>query len=229
MQSRILILGAVILFAATFARTEENTETRLSKYGQDLAEAWKTYPTEKDAVARKQKVQDLATEAAADLAKLDAPDKITIKVALDNYVDNLLKAKTLFRLDKMTSERSFYIAGCSLAFKNELKAASDLEVERPAHKCFDLLVDWADDAKNRGRMLTDDSRTALLGALRDAFTGMIKFATKDEGDPTELYNKQLKEVKRRMPTTNPAVQKVNQPFATLLEDAAKKVNDINRK
>jgi len=228
MSARIVVFAALILFSAG-VYSEETTQTRLAKFGEELTGAWAAYPAEKDAAARKQKILDAGTAFTADLKELDAPANTTVKKALDNFTDNLVKAKTLFRLEKMNGERSTYITACSAAYKKDLSQATDTATEYPAHKCFDLLADWTDEARGRLRTSPDDTQTSLFNNINDIFLLMIKSATKDAGDATELYAAELKEIKRRFPITSPATQKLNQRIASLLEGAAKKVSDFNRK
>ena len=230
MKCSIKIVPFIVLALAFSARAaEETTQTYLAKYGDKLSAAWASYPQEKDLLIRKQKITDLTTAFAIDIKTLDAPKDITLGKIISNFLSNLEKARGLFRSEKMNSEKSSYISACGLIFKRELPFASDAETERAASKCFDMLNNWTDDARVHLRVIPDDAINSVFNNLNEAFQTMIKSATKDPGDPSTVYEQEIKDIQHRYPVTTPALQKINQPARTMLETAAKKVLDFNKK
>jgi len=148
---------------------------------------------------------------------------------VNNMFNNLEKVRTLFTNTKMNAEKQAYVSACTAVFKSELAQASDGDLPRPASKCFDQLSNWGDEARNRMRLIPDEAQTAIFSNLNEAFGIMAKNASKDEGDPSTIYESEIKEIQRRCPLTSESLKKVNQPIKSMLESAAKKVLDINKK
>lgn len=230
MKCSVKIVPFVVLALALSARAaDETTQTYLAKYGDKLAGVWASFPQERDVLIRKQKITDLTTAFSTDIKTLDAPKDITLGKILSNFLNNLEKARGLFRAEKMSSEKATYISACGLIFKRELPFASDAETERAASKCFDQVNTWTDDARGRMRVIPDDAHSAIFNNLNEAFQTMIKSAAKDPGDPSAIYEQEIKEIQHRYPVSSPALQKINQPARSMLEGAAKKVLDFNKK
>jgi hypothetical protein len=215
--------------ALTLSAAEETTQSRLAHYGTDLAEAWTTYPKDKDETARRQKINDLTAAFTSGLNKLNPPENFTIDRMINSYLDNLNKAKTLFRLEKTFQDRAQYLAACGQVFRREIPTATDLKTERTVNKCFEMLVEWCVDAKPRLRLVPEDVHSNVYAGFGEVFNAMIKFAKKDEGDPTAIYDRQLKDIRRKFPTTSPDFARVNQPILSMLEGAAKTANTFNKK
>lgn len=224
---RMLVCTAAVLMSFSIRLNAEDTEQRISRFGQELSSAWASYPLEKDTTVRKQKITDLTTAINSELMKLDAPENITLQRAIDNMTSNIQKVRSYLKQDKMASERLQYVSMCSAAFRRETMQATDMEAERSASKCFDLMVDWADQARTALRPVPEELHSPYFSALTEVFNRMIKASSKDAGDPTDIYDKQLKEIKRRFPTVG-AFQKTNQPVVAILETAAKGVNTRNK-
>ncbi len=232
MTVRSLFVVAALWLSLSLASkgaAEENTETRIAKLGQDLADAWTNYPSEKDAIVRKQKATDLNAAAGTEIPKLDAPENMTVQKAIDNFASNLQKIRTYFKQDKMSGERQQYASLCALVFRREISFATDATQERSVSKCFDKLVEWADSSKASLRTVPEESHQPFYVGLSEVFALMLKSATKDTDDPTVVYDRQLKEVRRKFPITSPLFQKANQPIVMILEGAAKSANSFNKK
>jgi hypothetical protein len=230
MPIRFAFIAAALFLAFNLIAGEENTQSRLTKFGNDVAEAWRTYPLDKDETVRRQKIQDLNTAMTAEINKLDAPDNITLDKCISNYFSALDRIRQLFKLgEKQNAERSQYIAVCAQVFRREIPFSTDLQNERTASKCFSMLADWASDAKLRMRTVPEEAHAMFYTSLNEVFSQMMKYAKKDEGDPTAIYAGELKDIKRRFPTTSEAFLKVNQPIATMLENAAKTQNTFNKR
>ncbi len=234
MSVRVMLLAASLAVSLNLA-AETTTQSRLAKYGSDLAAVWTEYPREhddnvhKDETVRKQKLNDLNTALSAEISKLEPPDKTTVQKAIDNYTSNLQRAKTLFRLEKMSNERGQFITACTTVFRRELPFTTDLGNERTASKCFDMLADWCDSSRNALHTAPDEAHVPFYTAMNEVFTQMLKKATKDAGDPTSIYDRQLTDIKKRFPVTSPIFEKTNQPIVTLLESAAKLANSFNKR
>lgn len=224
---RFAFVAASLAF--TLSAAEETTQSRLQRFGTDIAEAWTTYPKDKDETVRRQKISDLNTAFTSELNKLSAPENLTIDKMISNYLGNLDRGKKLFRLEKMNADKGQYLAACAQVFRREIQQTTDLKTERAANKCFDMLMEWVTDAKTRLRTLPEESHTAVYAGLGEVFNAMMKFAKKDEGDPTATYDRQLKEVRRRFPMGTPDFQRVNQPIVAMLEGAAKTANTFNKR
>lgn len=222
----LLFVGACVLSMALNVAAED-TQHRLSKFGQDLSDAWTQYPLEKDMTVRKQKITDLVQSANIDIPKLDAPDGMTLQRSAENFRSNLQKTRSLLKQDKMNSERQQYVAICALAFRRETTVATDITADRTASKCFEIIMDWADAGRDGLRMLPEDLHSQYYSSLNEVFSRIIKTASKDAGDPTDVYDKQMKEIRRRFPTAG-TLAKTNQPVVSLLETASKQVNTRNK-
>lgn len=217
----------LMLFVCSKASAELDTEARVQKYGQDLASAWSSYPMEKDITVRKQKINDLSLAMGQEIQKLDAPNGITIQRAVDNFLSNLQKARGFFRQEKMSGERLLYVVACGNAFRREISQATDLKDDRTATKCFEMLTEWADNGRTALRTVPDEVHPPFYSAITEVFQRLVKLAAKDAGDPTEIYDKQLKEIHRKFPATG-VFEKTNGPVAGALETAAKAVNTRNK-
>jgi len=236
-----VMLVAVALAVSSKDVVAETTQGRLARFGDDLAAAWKTYPSDKDETVRRQKFTDLNSAVIGEIAKLDPPEKLTIQRAIDNYSSNVQRAKTLFRLEKMNSEKGQYITACGAAFRRELNGKwmtsdrkgepfiSDIATPRTASKCFDMLVEWCDASRVVLRTAPEEAHSPYYTALNEAFGLMMKTSTKDAGDPTEVYDGQLKLVRRRFPLTSEVLENTNKPIVTVLEGASKLANTRNKK
>lgn len=205
----------------------EDTQQRLAKFGQDLSTAWTQYPLEKDTTVRKQKITDLVQSANVDIPKLDASDGITLQRATENFRSSLQKTRSLLKQDKMSAERQQYVTICALAYRRETTVATDITADRTASRCFEIITDWADAGRDGLRMLPADLHSQYYSALNEVFSRMIKTASKDAADPTEIYDKQMKEIRRRFPTAG-TLAVTNQPVVSLLETASKQVNTRNK-
>src|ERR1035437_9915808 len=110
---RLPVCALVLLLAAgSFVSAEETTQSRLTKYLDDLADTWRKYPTEKQTPVRSAQVQDLGKALTKELPELLPPDETTLQKAVDRLANNLSKAATLFRLEKMTTERNQAVTQC---------------------------------------------------------------------------------------------------------------------
>ncbi len=221
------ILTSMLLPALRAA--EETTQSHLARYGEKLADAWRSYPQEKDMLIRKQKIGDLSQTFMPELKKLDPPRELTLAKIVSTFFSNLEKARTLFTNPKSNSEKSAYLSACGSVFKAELPFATDVDLQRPASKCFEILANWSDDARSRLRVVPEDAHGQMFSNLTEAFGLMLKSASKDEGDPSAIYEQQIKEIQKRCPVNSPTLQKVNAPIKSMLEAAAKKVLDLNKK
>jgi vacuolar-type H+-ATPase catalytic subunit A/Vma1 len=224
---RLMFVAAALLISLSVRLHAEDTEQRIARFGQELSSAWSTYPLEKDTTVRKQKITDVTTAVNAELMKLDAPENVTLQRAVDNMSSNIQKVRSYLKQDKMQGERLQYVSMCAAAFRRETMMATDMEAERTASKCFEMMIEWADQSRVALRTVPDDVHSPYYTALTELFNRMVKGATKDAGDPTEIYDKQLKEIKRRFPIVG-AFQKTNQPIVSIMEVAAKGVNTRNK-
>lgn len=224
---RYVLLLALLVFGIHAA--EETTQTRLSRFGKDLIDAWTTYPKEKDETVRKQKITDLNNAFTAEIRKLPPPENQTLDKLVESYLSNLERAKNMFRLEKMLNEKQQYITVCGQVFRYEAQFATDLKEQRTASKNFDTVRQWAVDAKARLSRIPEEARLPFYAGLGEVFTSMMKYAKKDEGDPTAIYDKQLKDVRRAFPVATEEFQKVNQAPLGMLEGAAKLANTFNKK
>jgi len=228
MFSRLLLVPAVLVLSLSMrVNAEENTQTRLSRFGQELADAWAKYPTERDSIVRKQLLADLSNSISTDLNKLESPANITVQKAVDNLLSNVQKSRSLFKQDRMNNERQIYVASCTVAFRRDLNFATDLTADRTASKCFDIMVDWVTNSRTALQSVSPELHSGYYSGLVEAFTRMVKVAQKDADTPSAVYEKQLTFIKRKFPTVGD-FQKTNGPIASALEQAAKAVNTRNK-
>jgi hypothetical protein len=228
MSVRTILAAALLLLSLDLA-AGETTQSSLSKYGTELAAVWTTYPAEKDETVRKQKINDLNTVAIREINKLPAPENMTLQKAVDTFGSNLQRARTLFRIERTQNERQQFISACGAAFRRELPQTTDLAGPRTANKCFEILADWCEASRNVLRTAPEEAQSPYYTGLSEAFSLMLKKATKDAGDPTAIYDNQLKSIRKRFPVTSPIFEKTNQPIVNVLEGAAKSVNTFNKK
>src|SRR5437773_10290797 len=94
----IILTVAAVLLSRVYCG--EPVATYLDKYGNDLAEAWTKYPSEKQAAVRQLYFQDLDKRWTGELktAQIDAD---TMTHVVQHYVNRMMKAGKTFRPEKM--------------------------------------------------------------------------------------------------------------------------------
>lgn len=208
--------------AATAAIT---TRTRLSKFADELAKAWQTYPSEKQKDAREQQISDLSAAFNKELPALALPARGTMSRTVAAFRENLERLKTAFRQEKMAATRTLYLAACVSVFKREYPAATDFE-GKTLQQCFDVLLELLEQTRDALRFAPDAQALACT-AVKDMVTSaMGKAKIEKAADSVAQYDQNLREARRRFPVGTEALAKVNQPLLTMAETAAK---DIQKK
>jgi len=216
---------AILSLPAVFGAASESTRSKLTKFGADLAGTWEKFPTDAQKNVRTQALTDLVQTFQKEIAKADAPPNLKLAVAYSNLLSNLDKANDLFRTDKMKGERTNYVRMCAITFRREWVQCVDYVNERSTQKCFDMLLDWLEEARqNLTQEKNKDLRQEAYQSANQLFTDILKNAKVPENmDHAVQMDKNIKEAKIRFPTTTPALQAINAPAMTVIEAAARAV------
>jgi hypothetical protein len=226
-RTTVVSLCCIMAILCCGARTEDNpktTRTVLKKFSDDLLKAWKDYPSDKQKIAREQHINDLNTAITKEINSAEIPPDLTLNKVLINYMEQLDESRLSFRLEKMSSTRQMYVTALGLGFKREISKATDYAAARTTQQAYDLLLQWMVMAKDKMRLSPPDAQTQVYTAITALFTDLLRTATVPENtDHTAALDENIKEARRRFPTSSETLSKVNSPIVTVLESKAKEV------
>ena len=227
MRSTNLLVSLCLSLALSALSAGEAATTRacVQKYGKDLASTWEKFPADHQKTTRTQAFTDINASFTRELGRSTIPAGEKVQQIIKALLENLGKADELFRAEKMKLERSSYIRGCGQVFRKEIAAADDLREVRTTQKCYDLLVEAAEDARERFLLEKNkDQRAECYTAMQAMFTELMKNAKPPENvDPATQLDNNLREAKKRFPVTTQALKDKNGPLITLLQTAAQSV------
>jgi len=211
--------------ASVYAAAAETTRGMLDRYGRELAEVWEKFPAETQKQVRAQSITDINTAFGRDITKPDPPANLKLAPIFSAYLDNLMKVHDLFKTEKMKAERTAYVRACSTVFKRESMAATDFNADRTAQRCFSMLLDWCEEARDRFvQEKNKDLRTDAYSQINTLFSDLLKNAKFAENiDHAVQMDKNLKEAKLRFPTTPPMLSAKNLPVMQICENAVKSI------
>ena len=224
--TRLSFLVALPLLCLTvntaFAESTGTTRTRLAKYGEDLVTAWTDFPKDNQKTVREQKILDLTAAFTRDGNSLEVPATVTVQKALDYYIENVNKTRTILKLDKMQQERQAYLTACSTVLHREMLQASDFKAVRTTQQCFQLLVDNLATARDVLHATPNELRQPAYQSINSAIVELFHSAVPpDKSDPTVQMDANLKVARAKFPTTSADLDATNHLLFTLLESAAK--------
>jgi hypothetical protein len=201
----------------------ETTEGRLERYGKELVEAWEKFPAEHQKNVRTQTLTDINSVFTREAPRTEPAKDKKLAQIFNSYLANIDRATDLFKVEKMKTERSSYVKGCSIVFKREWVFATDYAAERTTQKCYELLLDWLEQARDKFVMDKDkDLRQEALQSINQLFTDLIRTAkVPDNIDHAMQMDKNIKDAKMRFPMTTETMKAKNSPVFQLCEQAAK--------
>jgi hypothetical protein len=219
---------AAIVFTVTCTGVfagEMNTRDRLEELGKGLAEAWEKYNTEAQKATRQQTISDRNTVFNREVSTASVPPNQKIAQVVAAYRTNLEKANDYFRTEKMKSERGLYVKACTLVLKREIKLASDFAAARTTQDVFNIYVNELEEACDTFVVERNkDLRQEAMTGMQQLFTDLLKDAKVPENvDHADQMDKNIKEGKKRFPTTTKVLQAKNQAALTAVESAAKQL------
>jgi hypothetical protein len=223
-----LFAVALMLFVGTPAASASSavtTQNRLAKFGDDLATAWVDYAKDTQKTVRDQHIADLNTQFTKDILSCDPPANWTIDKCITAYLESLKKTPTILKFaEKMKSERMLYATGCSAALKREFPLTSDSKDKRTTQQAYELMLDTFVSARDNLRTLPPELRAPAYQSLNGIFLDLFRAASIPEKiDPTEQMDLNIKEARKRFPTSSPDLEATNKPIFTMLEAAARQV------
>ena len=215
---------ACVTSVSTFAESGGTTRTRLAKFGDDLAAAWTDYPKDNQKTTREQRILDVNTQFTRDVNNMDVPATVTIQKALDFYIDSVNKTRTIFKLDKMQTERLTYVTGCSSILRREVTQASDYKTVRTTQQCFQLMLDALANARDTLHAVPNELRQPSYQAINSAIVDLFRNAVAPEkSDPAAQMDTNIKAARAKFPTTSPDLETTNRILFTMMESAAKQL------
>ena len=201
------------------------TQTVLAKYGDDLAAAWENYSKDTQKTVRDQHITDLNTQFSKDIIVCNAPQNFTLEKAINAYMDNLKRAPILLKLaEKMQSERNLYTNACATALKREAPLTTDYKANRTTQQVFELMLDKFAAVRDNLRGVPPEVKTGAIQSLNSIFSELIRSASiPEKPDATEQLDVNITEARRRFPINSPDIKLTNGPIFTLLETAARQI------
>ena len=207
---------------SAFAESTGNTRTRMAKFGDDLAAAWTDFPKDTQKTVREQKILDLNTSFTRDANAMEVPPTVTIQKALDYYIENVNKTRTILKLDKMQPERLTYVTACAAVLRREVTQASDFKTIRTTQQCFQLMLDNLVNARDTLHAVPNELRQPAYQAINGAIVDLFRNAVPPEkSDPAVQMDANIKAARAKFPTTSPDLEATNRILFTMMESAAK--------
>ena len=217
------LLVPVLILCASMARGE-TTRTMLNKFSDDILDTWSKFPTEAQKVAREQHMTDLNSTFTTNITKAEPPPGENMQKIFTRFLENLDQIRTIFKSEKMKTDRDRYIKACGLAFKREVKLASDYADERTVYQVFQMMMNFSESARDKLHALPEAIITEGYQGLNAISTEIAQHASiPDNVDHTVKYDENLKEIHRRFSVKTPADQKRNAALASTLESLAKNI------
>jgi hypothetical protein len=221
----IFVLG--LLLAPLFSIRAESagtTRSRLTKLGEDLVAAWTDFPKDNQKTVRDQRITDVNTQFSRDVNALDVPPTVTVQKALDYYINNVNNIKQLLKLDKMQAERTSYANSCGAVLRREVLQASDFKAPRTTQQCYQMLMDALVAARDSLHSAPNDIRQSSYQSINGVFADLFRVASiPEKPDPTTQMDLNIKEARKRFPTTSPDLEASNKTLYTMMEAAAKTI------
>jgi hypothetical protein len=201
----------------------------LRKYGDDLAAAWRDYPSPKDKAARDAQIAKLDSTFNQDIGMAQPITGMSVSKAIDGYLDYIDEARNLFKTKELETVKSNYMHACDTVFKKEIAAASDLGASLPTQQCFENLMDMLTNARVKLAQTPVAARTRIFNDINAAMDPLFSNAKPPErGDPIAQYDSNLREAQNRFPTSTDTLKKLNNALRSILEGRAKQIKDKSK-
>ena len=203
---------------------EQTTRTLFTKFSEDLTGAWREYGMDKQKDAREKLILDVKDSFLKQITKAPIPPDLKMQQVVANLIAKLSESRSLFKLDKMKTARTSYETGCQQMYKREIAGASDINDSRTTQQVFELAIKWCEDARDSLRLSSSEAQTLAYTSINDAVVLIIKRAAVPEDvDHIAQLDKNLQDVRKRFPTSSPALSKSNLPILSILQARAKEI------
>lgn len=220
----LFMLGMLLPHFAACADNPGTTRTRLTKFADDLVAAWTDFPKDNQKTVRDQRITDINAQFSRDINTMDVPPTVTVQKALDYFIENVGKTKQLLKLDKMQNERTLYATACASLLRREVTQASDYKAPRTTQQAFQMLMDSLATARDSLHTLTNDVRQSAYQAINTVFTDIFHLCTSPEKpDAATQMDLNIKEARKKFPTSSPDLEATNRTLFTMMETAAKSI------
>jgi len=225
-----LLLASLLVNLSALAETPKTTQQVLEQVGDDILSAWTEFPKDNQKSVREAKITDLNTSFTKDIAKAEAPPNLTVEKSLANCISNIAKTKVLLKFDNMQQDRTVYLNCCSLALRRELPLTTDYKNPRTTQQCFDLMLDMFATAHEKLHVYSADIQQTAFTAINTAIAELLRTATVPEKpDKNVQMDLNIKEARKRFPTSTPDLEKANRTVVMLLEATARTIQQMERK
>ncbi|MGD0089672.1 MAG: hypothetical protein ABSE73_07110 [Planctomycetota bacterium] len=224
----LLALSSFVAEAAN--NTSMNTQQRMTKFGDELLEAVRDNIVASRKAVRDQLTQDINTSFSNDIRQLNPPKGFTLDRSVDAMMDALDRMYTLFPGDSTKNERSLYQKAATNTFRQETRLCTDYNKKRTLQQCYDMLMKYLEQGVKRfAQARCSDARQEMQTSLNTLFNEILNWA--DMPKDVDL-NKQMAEnvdrARKLFPVATPELQDRNGPIVTLLESAAKRIEQKAR-
>jgi len=197
----------------------ETTQTVLSKFREEIEQAYVENAKPADVKVRDALLQQLKTRFTKDIQAAGVPDK-TIAEHFDTLLDNITAANNSFRLKDGAKLREQFIRDAAITFVKEVKKATDRSANRTPNGWFETFAEMLQQLRERLALYKGLGPT-VSSTLSPVFLEVYRASTMNtKSDPVDDYKEQLATVKRLFPITKPEFKAKNGSIATLLEGHA---------
>ena len=226
----VLLLAGLLLNLPARAETPKNTRQLMEQVGEDILSAWTEFPRDNQKSVRDAKITDINTGFNRDIMKADAPPNMTVQKTLENCVADIAKTRTLLKFDKMQQDRTIYLNCCSLTARRDLTLATDYKGPRTNQQCFDMMLDMFALAHEKLHVYALDIQQQAFTAINAAITDIVRNSTvPDKVDKNVQMDLNIKEARKKFPTTTPELEQANRPVLQLLEAMARTIQQMEKK
>ncbi len=223
--TRFLLLFALPLLCMTvntaFAEVAGTTRSRTAKFADDLAAAWNDFPKDNQKTVREQKIVDLNTTFTREVNLMEVPSTVTVQKALDFYIENINRTRSVLKLDKMQPERLTYATACASVLRREMLQSSDYKTIRTTQQCFQLMLENLANARDTLHAVPNELRLPAYQAINGAIVDLFRNAVPDKSDPAVQMDINLKAARAKFPITSPDLEATNHILFTMMESSAK--------
>jgi hypothetical protein len=218
-------LAFIFTLSSVMAGAAMNTRLRLSKFGDDLREVIQKNISPTRKAVREELVQSMNTQFSNDMRSCPPPPKWTLQKATDAYVGSLEDMYTLFPTEGSRNERNLFMRACADTYKQENKNAVDYTRPRTTQDCYDMLLrNMEAGTKRFAQERCRDARTDMQTAFNSLFSELIGPAlVPEEVDMAKQLGDNVDRARQLFPVHTPQLSERNGTIVTLLEAAAKRV------
>jgi hypothetical protein len=192
--------------------------------GEDIQKAWTDFPKDNQKTVRDTRINDLNVIFNRDVAKADVPPNTNVQKAMEQAISNIAKAKTYLKMETMQQDRVTYANACLAAMRREVQQASDFKTARTTQQCFEMMLDMFTLMREKLHSCSNDIQQQAMAGVNTVIGDLVRNSTvPDKPDPTVQMDLNIKEARRKFPTTTDDLEKANRPVLQLLESMAKTI------